>query len=70
MARFTATVDLPTPPLPDATPMMCATSFTWSRFRSSVGFFCFGSSLTTVFTSTSVPPGALRYTAALTAPTR
>ena len=60
MARFTATVDLPTPPLPDATAMMCATSFTWSRPRSSVGFFDAGASFVTVFTSTSMPPGALR----------
>ena len=52
-ARLTATVDFPTPPLPEATPIRWRTFFSSSKPRSSPGFFLGAASFTEVFTSTS-----------------
>src|SRR6202521_4555332 len=53
-ARFTATVDLPTPPLPDATAMVCLTP---GRISDGLGRMKAGRTLAVIRTSTAVTPG-------------
>src|ERR1700686_1679796 len=53
-ARLTATVDLPTPPLPDATAMVCLTP---GRISEGLGRMNAGRPLAVMWTSTPVTPG-------------
>src|SRR6267143_6894025 len=54
-ARLTATVDLPTPPLPDATAIVC---FTPGRISEGLGRMKAGRTLAVIRTSTPVTPGS------------
>src|SRR5204863_9638189 len=54
-ARFTATVDLPTPPLPDATAIVCLTP---GRISDGFGRMNAGRTLAVMRTSTAVTPGS------------
>ena len=69
-ARFTDTVDFPTPPFPEAIPMICFTLATSSKPRSRPGFFLGASFLMIVLISTLVPAGVLRIIAAFALPIR
>jgi len=69
-ARLTATVDLPTPPFPEAIPIICFTSESSSNPRSRPGFFLGASSLMMVLISTFVPAGAFLIIAAFALPMR
>src|SRR5450759_3270598 len=53
-ARFTATVDLPTPPFPDATAIVCLTP---GRISDGFGRMKAGRTLAVIRTSTEVTPG-------------
>src|SRR5256885_2239822 len=54
-ARFTATVDLPTPPLPDATAIVCLTP---GKISEGLGREKAGRTLAVIRTSTPVTPGS------------